>query len=93
MLRLALSTLAVYRFAKNDAVTVAGPVARNHRYPKARSGDLGDQDPLRNAVPATIPGYTLWSWMGRRSRARILELALYHSLGKLPEPELTYEFF
>ena len=23
---------------------------------------------------------------------RILELALYHSLGKLPEPELTHEF-
>lgn len=24
---------------------------------------------------------------------RILELALYHLLGKLPEPELTHEFF
>jgi len=24
---------------------------------------------------------------------RILELALYHSLGKPPEPELTHEFF
>ena len=24
---------------------------------------------------------------------RILELALYHSLGKLPEPELTHKFF
>lgn len=24
---------------------------------------------------------------------RITELALYHSLGKLPEPELTHEFF
>jgi hypothetical protein len=24
---------------------------------------------------------------------RILELALYHSLGKLPQPELTHEFF
>jgi len=24
---------------------------------------------------------------------RILQLALYHSLGKLPEPELTHEFF
>ena len=24
---------------------------------------------------------------------RILELALYHSLGKLPEPQLTHEFF
>ena len=24
---------------------------------------------------------------------RILELALYHSLGKLPEPEFTHEFF
>lgn len=24
---------------------------------------------------------------------RILELAVYHSLGKLPEPELTHEFF
>jgi hypothetical protein len=24
---------------------------------------------------------------------RILELALYHSLGKLPEPELTHGFF
>ena len=24
---------------------------------------------------------------------RILELALYHTLGKLPEPELTHEFF
>jgi hypothetical protein len=24
---------------------------------------------------------------------RILELALHHSLGKLPEPELTHEFF
>jgi hypothetical protein len=23
----------------------------------------------------------------------VLELALYHSLGKLPEPELTHEFF
>jgi hypothetical protein len=23
---------------------------------------------------------------------RILELALYHSLGNLPEPELTHEF-
>jgi hypothetical protein len=23
---------------------------------------------------------------------RVLELALYHSLGKLPEPELTHEF-
>ena len=24
---------------------------------------------------------------------RVLELALYHSLGKLPVPELTHEFF
>jgi transposase len=24
---------------------------------------------------------------------RVLELALYHSLGKLPEPESTHEFF
>ena len=24
---------------------------------------------------------------------RFLELALYHSLGKLPEPKLTHEFF
>ena len=24
---------------------------------------------------------------------RILELALYHSFGKLPEPDLTHEFF
>ena len=24
---------------------------------------------------------------------RVLELALYHALGKLPEPELTHEFF
>jgi len=24
---------------------------------------------------------------------RVPELALYHSLGKLPEPELTHEFF
>jgi hypothetical protein len=24
---------------------------------------------------------------------RVLELALYHSLGKLPEPESTREFF
>ena len=24
---------------------------------------------------------------------RVLELALYHSLGKLPEPECTHEFF
>ena len=24
---------------------------------------------------------------------RVLELALYHSLAKLPEPELTHEFF
>jgi transposase len=24
---------------------------------------------------------------------RILELALYHSLGTLPEPDLTHEFF
>ncbi len=24
---------------------------------------------------------------------RILELALYHSLGKLPEPKFTHEFF
>ncbi len=27
------------------------------------------------------------------SHFRILELAFYHSLGKLPEPELTHEFF
>jgi len=24
---------------------------------------------------------------------RVLELALYHSLGKLPEPEATHDFF
>jgi transposase len=24
---------------------------------------------------------------------RVLELALYHSLGKLPEPEFTHDFF
>jgi len=24
---------------------------------------------------------------------RVLELALYHSLGKLPEPESTHDFF
>jgi transposase len=24
---------------------------------------------------------------------RVLELALYHALGKLPEPELTHDFF
>ena len=24
---------------------------------------------------------------------RVLELALYHSLGKLPKPELTHDFF
>ena len=32
-----------------------------------------------------------WSYGFRTFR--ILELALYHSLGKLPEPELTHEFF
>ena len=24
---------------------------------------------------------------------RVLELSLYHSLGKLPEPECTHDFF
>jgi hypothetical protein len=27
------------------------------------------------------------------SRRRVLELALYHSLGKLLEPESTHDFF
>jgi hypothetical protein len=30
---------------------------------------------------------------GTQHQFRILELALYHSLGKLSEPELTHEFF
>jgi transposase len=29
----------------------------------------------------------------RLSHLRVLELALYHSLGKLPEPESTHDFF
>jgi len=29
----------------------------------------------------------------RCHRFRVLELALYHSLGKLPEPESTHDFF
>jgi hypothetical protein len=29
----------------------------------------------------------------RRMARRVLELAVYHSLGKLPEPESTHDFF
>ncbi len=34
---------------------------------------------------------TMRRWCGFRA-FRILLLALFHSFGKLPEPELTYEF-
>jgi len=37
--------------------------------------------------------YFIFKSMEQGTTFRILELALYHSLAKLPEPELTHEFF
>jgi hypothetical protein len=68
-------------------------VLRNHRpllmnYFKARKQfSSGVVEGLNNKAKVTM----------RRSYGfrtfRVLELALYHTLGKLPEPELTHEFF
>jgi hypothetical protein len=44
------------RFAKDDAVTSVGPLARNHRYLKAGGGEFVDQYLLRNAVPVAVFG-------------------------------------
>jgi hypothetical protein len=43
----------------------------------------------RRRVPAKV---TMRKSYGFRTH-RVLELALYHSLGKLPEPESTHDFF
>ena len=42
---------------------------------------------MNNEVKVTMrKSYGFWTF-------RVTELALYHSLGKLPEPELTHRFF
>jgi hypothetical protein len=55
-------------------------------------------DPLQAPVPVFQMGLnnkakvTMRRSYGFRT-FRVLELALYHTLGKLPEPKLTHEFF
>src|SRR5437870_2099495 len=44
------------RFAKDDAVTPAGPVGWNQRYLKAGGGEFVDKYVLRNAVPVPVFG-------------------------------------
>jgi hypothetical protein len=48
--------------------------------------------PVRGRPKGTASAQAMSKSYGFRS-FRILELALYHALGKLPEPELTHEFF
>ena len=55
------------RFAKDDAVTPAGPVGWNQRHLKAGGGELVDQDLLGNAVPAVVLGYPFY-WRDKTKR-------------------------
>ncbi len=48
--------------------------------------------PNRNPPSISSEKVTLRKSYGFRTY-RVLELSLYHSLGKLPEPECTHDFF
>src|SRR5437879_6130094 len=48
------------RFAKDDAVTPAGPVGWNQRYMKTGGGELVAQNLLGNAVAAAVLRHTLY---------------------------------
>jgi len=74
------------------------PLKKIARYVSAASSSLitsafkklisrGDGEGLNNNAKVTIRE----SYGFRTSR--VLELTLYHSLGKLPEPESTHNFF
>jgi hypothetical protein len=60
---------------------------------------LQRRDDLRFRVPAfrhlsfPFPSSEILYGFGRTQGSRSLELSLYHSLGKLPEPECTHDFF
>jgi hypothetical protein len=71
---------------KNPEVAV--PNIRALNYFKARKEfSSGVVEGLNNKAKVTMrKSYGFRSF-------RILELAIYHALGKLPEPELTHEFF
>ena len=47
---------------------------------------VSSREGLNNKAKVTMRKYGFRTY-------RVLELALYHSLGKLPEPESTHEFF
>ena len=58
-----------------------------------RAGEA--QKPISSEVVAGLsnkPKVTARKSYGFRTY-RVLELVLYHSLGKLPEPEATHDFF
>ena len=71
----------------SDATTTTPLDSVTYKFKSRKQISSGVVEGLNNKAKVTM----------RRSYGfrtfRILELALYHSLGKLPEPELTHEFF
>jgi hypothetical protein len=83
--------------------------ADNTLAPRAHEEDRPLTAPASGADSQLLPGSEAdfqWSRRGLNNKAKVtmrksygfrtfraLELALYHSLGKLPEPESTHDFF
>ena len=72
---------------ENRPVTPPTPRTHPQLFPGAKLISGGVVEGLNNKAKVTMrKSYGFRTY-------RVLELALYHSLGKLPEPELTHEFF
>jgi transposase len=68
---------------KNHPLTTRAPRTDPQLFPRSEAAFQG----LNNKAKVTMrKSYGFRTF-------RCLELALYHSLGKLPEPESTHEFF
>jgi hypothetical protein len=72
---------------ENRPITARAPRTDPQLFPRSEAASSGVIEGLNNKAKVTIR-----KSFGFRT-FRCLELALYHSLGKLPEPESTHEFF
>ena len=72
---------------ENRPVTARTPRANPQLLPGSKAASSGVVEGLNNEAKVTMgKSYGFRTF-------RCLELTLYHSLGKLPEPESTHKFF
>jgi hypothetical protein len=72
---------------KDRSVTASASRTDPQLFPRSKLLSSGVVEGLNNKAKVTMrKSYGFRTY-------RVLELALYHSLGKLPEPESTHDFF